>query len=222
MHSRRRTFVKYFDRVYCIHYPSAERREAIEKQFNTVGIGDVKYVYADQPKGKFHMSNMRRNPNREFAVNLSHLKAVVHAIDDGADRPVFFEDDIVFRKDANALLDSAIKSLPPDWSVLYMGGHPCETVESVGENLVKVGRFSFAESYSIRGPALRPFVDYWLNRIGQVHAMYDRILGEFAQYNGGYCVYPVLTEQPPGYSHISRGMDDKRELVRRGWANNLG
>jgi len=212
----------WFDRVYCIHYPSPLRREAIEREFKRVGIKDVQYVYADPPKGKFHMSNMRRAPAAEFAVNLSHIKAVIRAIDDGAERPVFFEDDIVFRADAVELLEQAVADLPPDWSVLYMGGHPCETVERIGDKLVKVGRFSFAESYSIRKPALRPFVEYWLNRIGQVHAMYDRILGEFAQYNGGYCVYPVITTQPPGYSHIAKRDDDKTDLVRRGWNNHLG
>jgi len=213
--------VDYFDRVYCIHYPDPERREKVHREFKKVGITDVEYVYADRPKGKFHITNMRRAPAAEFAVNLSHIKAVVHAIEDGAKRPVFFEDDIVFRDNANQVLTEAVKALPEDWDVLYMGGHPCDEVEQLSDNLVKVARFSFAESYAINGPALVPYLDYWLDRIGQPQAMYDFILSGFAEAGNGYCVYPVLTHQPIGYSHISKRNDDKRDLVKRGWVTNL-
>ena len=103
-----------------------------------------------------------------------------------------------------------------------MGGHPCEPVKKVSDNLVKVARFSFAESYAINRPALENFMDYWLDSIGQPQAMYDFILSRFATANNGYCVYPVLTNQPIGaYSHISKTNDDKHDLVRRGWENNL-
>ncbi len=211
----------YFDRVYCIHYPDPTRREKIEQEFEKVGIADAQYVYAQRPRDKFHITNMRRAPCSEFAVNLSHIKAVAHAIADGAKRPLFLEDDIVFRDDSNEILTQALKVLPEDWDVLYMGGHPCDKVEKLSDNLVKVARFSFAESYAINGPSLMKFHDFWLDRIGQLQAMYDRILGEFAEANDGYCVYPVLTHQPAGYSHISKANDDKLDLVKRGWANNL-
>jgi len=211
----------YFDRVYCIHLPDQGRRDKIQQEFEKVGIADVKYVYAQRPKPKFHMTNMRRAPAAEFAVNLSQIKAVAHAISDGAKRPVFFEDDVLFRDDANQILAQALKALPEDWDVLYMGGHPCDDVKKLSDNLVKVGRFSFAESYAINRHALVPYLDYWLDRIGHANAMYDRILGEFARDNNGYCVYPVLTHQPVGYSHISDRNDDKRDLVKRGWAAHL-
>jgi GR25 family glycosyltransferase involved in LPS biosynthesis len=211
----------YFDRVYCIHYPDPTRREAIEEQFKRVGITGVEYVYAERPKGKFHITNMRRAPAAEFAVNLSHIKAVTRALADNAKRPVFFEDDIVFRNDANEILAQSLKALPDDWDVLYMGGHPCDEVDRLSDNLVKVARFSFAESYAISGRSLVSFLDFWFDRIGQLQAMYDRILGEFAELNDGYCVYPVITHQPLGYSHIVKANDDKRSLVQRGWQNNL-
>lgn len=216
----------YFDRVYCTHFPDPGRLEKIQREFKMVGISDVEYVYAERPRTAgaavpFTMTNMRRAPAAEFAVNLSHIKAVAHAIADGAKRPVFFEDDVVFRNDANEILTQALKALPEDWDVLYMGGHPCGEVERLSDNLVKVQRFSFAESYAINGHALVPYLDFWFDRIGQQHAMYDRILGEFAEANKGYCVYPVLTHQPNGYSHISKADDNKTNLVSKGWLANL-
>ena len=75
----------YFDGVYCIHMPDPERREAIEEQYKKVGIVGVQYVYAERPRSvgnepfnrPFHITNMRRAPAAEFAVNLSHIKAMV-------------------------------------------------------------------------------------------------------------------------------------------------
>lgn len=209
----------YFDHIYCIHKPDTTRRETIEQMFAKIGAVGVEYVYADRPHGSFEMSNMRRAPKYEFAVNLSHSMAIAHAIADGAKRPLFVEDDIVFSEDAGEVLEKALKALPDDWDVMYMGGHPCEDVERISPNLVKIGRFSFAESYTINGVgALKRFLDFWYNSIGQPQAMYDFILSRFAMDNG-YCTYPVLTHQPPGYSHISQGKDSKLDLVTRGWAN---
>ncbi|KKK81052.1 hypothetical protein LCGC14_2817360 [marine sediment metagenome] len=118
-------------------------------------------------------------------------------------------------------LAKALKVLPEDWGVLYMGGHPCEKVERLSDNLVKVQRFSFAESYAINGHVLESYLHFWLDRIGQPKAMYDFILSGFAEANNGYCVYPVLTHQPVGYSHIVDRNDDKSSLVKKGWATHL-
>ena len=68
---------------------------------------------------------------------------------------------------------------------------------------------------------LRAALDFWLDRVGQPNAMYDLVLGEFAAAHHGYCTYPLLTEQPPGWSAIGNKVDDKRQLVERGWQNNL-
>jgi len=211
----------YFDSVYVIHMPDPDRREAIDEELDRVGLlGKAHYCYADRPTGAFNITNMRRAPVYEFAVNLSHSLAVSTAIAHGAEYPLFIEDDIVFSHDAEEVLSSAIDSLPHEWDMMYMGGHPCEPVEHIGENLVKVGRFSFAESYTFNGNApMVAFQRFWFNNIGQPAAMYDFILSRFAMDNG-YCTYPVITNQPPVYSHIKGDVDDKTHLVQRGWQSN--
>ena len=211
----------YFDRVYCIHLPNPARRTAIEAQFARVGIRSVQYIHAKQPMGGLKMSNMRRSASGEFGANLSHIEAVVQAIADGAERPLFLEDDIEFRDNAVQVLTAALAELPVDWDVLYMGGHPREPAQWAGRSLVKVGTFSFAESYSLSRKSLLAFYDYWSDRIGQLKPMYDFVLGEFAALHKGYCVYPLLTHQPPGFSQIASAHDDKTLLVDRGWKLNL-
>jgi len=202
-----------FDRVYCIHLPNATRRSQMESEFARVGIRDARYVAASAPPHSFTVPNMRRNPRAEFGVNLSHLTAVVQALTDRAERPLFVEDDVVFRQMPECDL--------PDWDLLYLGGHPREPVERASANVVRVKKFSCAEAYSVRGSLLRDLHQFWCDRITKPNAMYDFILGEFAAAHRAYCFYPVVTEQRLDVSHVSGNVDDKRELIRRGWASNL-
>jgi hypothetical protein len=203
--------LKAFDRVYVVHLPNVARRLHIEAQLLAIGYRAATYVHADPPPKEFSVPNMRRNPRAEFGVGLSHIAAIVQAIADGAERPLFVEDDVVFTGELPEL---------PDYDVLYLGGHPREPVKLSGR-LARVGKFSCAEAYSIRGRLLPDLHRYWCNRVTRPDAMFDFILGEFAAKHESYCVYPVITEQAQFKSYIKGEIDDKRALVERGWQNNL-
>jgi hypothetical protein len=189
-----------FDRVYVINLPPRETTLEGTK------------VYAKPPHGGFTMNNMRRNARAEFGVNLSHIKAVVRAIHDGAERPLFLEEDVEFIGE--------IPSLPLDFDVLYLGGHPRSPTKPFSDGVVRVGTFSFAEAYSLSRKALLPFYDFWCDRIGQRQAMYDFILGEFAGSHIGYACHPVITRQRKVVSHVSGDIDEKGHLVAKGWQQN--
>ena len=214
-------WLDYFDKVYCIHLPNDKRREAIEKQFAEVGVTGVTYIHAEPPAKDFTMNNMRRNSRMEFGCSLSHIKAAVHAIKDGAQRPIFFEDDVTFRAGTLESMSQVLKELPLNWDVLYLGGHPRSPAQMISENLARVGTFSFAESYAIRGEVLMDWFSFWCSYTGQPNAMVDMILGKFADQHNGFCVYPLITYQPPGISQISGKHDDKSGCLNKGWQNNL-
>ena len=211
----------FFDKVYCIHLPNDKRREAIEKEFQRVGIHDVTFVHAQQPYEGFRMSNMRRGVRGEFGCSLSHIKAAMIAIDDGAYRPLFLEDDVIFKAPERMRAIEKDLDLFPYWEVLYLGGHPREPCHWVTDNLVEVKTFSFAESYALRGDRMTQWVQFWLDRVGQPNAMVDLILGEFAALHYSYCVYPLMTYQPPGISQISNKPDNKDSCLEKGWTTNL-
>ncbi len=209
-----------FDEIYCISLPDDNRRKAMLAQFEVLGIS-AKFVHAKKPPASFTMSNMRRNPRMEFGCSLSHVAAIVEAMKDGAERPLFLEDDIIFPRDPFGPLVKVSKALPCGWDVLYFGGHPREKVTRVADGLVSVGKFSCAEAYAVRGSRLPDLLKFWLDRVSQPNAMWDFVLGEFAAENKAFCAYPCITEQAQVRSHISERVDDKRELIKRGWANNL-
>lgn len=207
-----------FDEVYVISHPITGRRDAMQERLSEQGCDWPTFVHADRPTSDFKMSNMRRNPRGEFGCGMSHVKALARAARYG-EQAIFLEDDVHFVEGAMEVLGEAIRELPGSWAVLYLGGHPCEDVERISEHLFKVGRFSFAEAYTVNQSHTLPLLEYWCDRIGQPHAMFDRILGEYARDNGGYCVNPVITYQPPGYSYVAEKDDDKIECLKSGWEN---
>ncbi len=213
----------FFDRVYCIHLPNKERKERIKEELARVGVTDVTYVCADPPPSGFSMSNMRRNSRAEFGVNLSHIAAVTCAIQHDARNPLFIEDDVVFKGSKEAI-QLALSHVPGHCEVLYLGGHPREPVRMINSRVAIVGKFSFAEAYSIKGGLLPRFIGYWCNRITKPDAMFDFILGEFAKSSGEYgacAIYPPITSQRECVSHVSGTVDKKSHLIEKGWANNL-
>ena len=208
----------FFDKVYCIYLPNPDRRKAIEQQFKRVGIKNVTYIHARPPAAGFHMNNMRRAPLGEFGCSLSHIKAAVHALADGAKRPLFVEDDIIFSRDAVERMQTVAREAPCNWGVLYMGGHPRGPCQMITKNLAEISTFSFAESYAMQAWALTSWIDFWLDRVGQKKAMVDIILGEFAAENNGLAVYPTLTHQPDGISQITWKHDSKQRCLDKGWS----
>lgn len=199
-------------KVYVIHLPDPHRRAAMDAELARMGL-TAQYLHATPPTRDFSMSNMRRNPRAEFGVALSHLKAVAHSDEDA----LVLEDDVRFLCDRGRL-DAVIAELPADWDVCYFGGHPRSATRRATASLVRVGTFSFAEAYLLRGAARRALLAFWCDRAGHPNAMYDLVLGEFAAANNGYCAYPLLTEQVLGHSHVSGKVDAKAHLLAKGWA----
>ena len=218
----------YFDYIYCIHIPNKQRRSLMEAEFKRIGIaGRVQYIYATPPPKGFTISNMRRAPRGEFGVNLSQIKAVVKAISDGAQRPLFFEDDVIFHENTHDLLTTSLQDLPDDWDMLYMGGHPTGPIfdpqaTKFSDTLAKVGKFSFADSYAFNEERAIQFFNNWCDSITDKNAMYDFILGNFAKNNNAFCTYPLLCNQRPGVSQVSGKHDNKDSIVARAWTHHLG
>jgi len=209
--------------VYVIHLPNPERKAKIAAELARVGLTDVTYVHAQEPVNGFTMSNMRRNPRGEFGCALSHVKAIMQAIIDDQYSALFIEDDIEFAGHGAKRFNDAVEGFHY-MELCYLGGHPREPVvmQTDFPGIVKAGKWSCAEAYLMSRLGMESFLKFWCDRAGQPNAMFDFILGEFAAtLDDAYAIYPPATQQPPGWSQIGQKHDDKRELIRRGWAANL-
>jgi len=210
--------------VYCIHLPNDERRKHIEVELARVGFTDITYIHAQEPVKDYTSNNFRRNPRNELGCSLSHIKAISLAISEGHDEALFVEDDIVFSDGAWNRLGNALDQLEQDYSVLYLGGHPRGPMEKLSWiDLYQLKQaFACTEGYCMSRRAMHEFLQFWCDRAGQKNSMIDFILGEFAGQNKGYAFYPTMTNQQVGWSVIGKKVDDKRDLIERGWKNNIG
>jgi hypothetical protein len=203
--------------VYCIHLPHIIRHMNIAGELQRAGLTDVRYIHAKEPMQGFAANNYRRNARGEYGCALSHLKAISQAIADKQEVALFIEDDIKIGE----LLPVFQWIECNDFDVLYLGGHPRGPAQMVTSRVARVGTFSCAEAYIMPYHAMVAFLPFWCDRAGQKDAMFDFILGEFAAKNQGYAAYPPVTHQDAGWSHIGNKFDDKRELMARGWKENL-
>lgn len=210
----------WFDHAYVLSDPRTGRLFDTMGHLHDHGImATSSHVRHDSA---LRMNNMRRNPGVEFAVNLGHIKNIVHAIACDWDRPLFLEDDVRLKPSGKDVLTIALEQLPENWSVLYLGGSPRNECKRVASHLVRVNQMSMAEAYAINGRYLLAFFEFWCDRVSKPNAMFDFILGEFAEFTDcGYCVFPVITWQPDGYSYIGEKQDSKEMIIKRGWRENL-
>lgn len=207
----------FFDKIFCINLEKdTGRRKMMEAEFKSLGILDrVDFISASPPPLDFKMSNFHFRG--EFGVNLSQMKAIVHAI--GSKNVLIFEDDITFIPNATPILEQALNCLPDDYGVFFLGGRPKAPLTKISNTLARTSDFVQASSYCVRGDLLVDFYDFFSEQVTQPfpEGCYDKILSDFAIKHTGYCVYPPLAYQVAGQSSIREAHRDYINDTNKDW-----
>ena len=195
----------FFDKIYCVNLPrSTERWKTVSVVFNNIGILDrVERIWADPPSSDFKMSTFQYPPG-EFGVCLSQAKALVHALSEGAENFLLFEDDIEFVPGGIERLADAVQTLPSDWDMFYLGGNPRERLTKINTHISKTGFFYGGFAYAINKKAMIHIYDQHLNFITRKFpsSTYDFSLATYAKNHNAYCMDPYICKNVPGYSEI--------------------
>jgi GR25 family glycosyltransferase involved in LPS biosynthesis len=120
---------KKFDKVVCINLVNRQdKKQAIEEKFNTLGIDvtwcqSVKYGFAPGViktlvNSKIADFNIEQ-PN-EMGAALEHYTVIKHAYESGLNSIFVFEDDCLFYKDFNSLLEKCLDELPDNWDMIML------------------------------------------------------------------------------------------------------
>ena len=185
---------RFFDKIYCLNQDSRPDRWAQAKvEFDRVGVNveRIAAIPADQPNKSFCLS--------QYAMLKTFLQT-------GGRTLLTFEDDVLFRDTTH--LEAALKELPADWDIVYLGANITEMVFGIKENppakysdhlyRVRKAWTTHAIGYS-RGIIERIVAEY------PVHSfeMYDNWLNsEILPTSNAYLINPMVCWQRPGKSDL--------------------
>lgn len=169
---------KFDFKAVSLFSPNLERARTIYHEFDRVGLTGVTPMWsAPNPYewiAESHASRQRRCSGGNFSVTVKHQQMVRTAYDTGAEFGLFFEDDIRFLKDTDAL-EGIVSSIPDDtdfclfdWKLVnsfIQNNFP--DMKSQAESGARWVRFKApvvqASCYALRRPAMRTFLGFLEN-----------------------------------------------------------
>ncbi|MEE4358861.1 MAG: glycosyltransferase [Desulfococcaceae bacterium] len=133
----------YFDKIYCISLREREdRREEAEARFREVGLhGRVEFLIVE-----------KHPEDCEQGIYESHMLCMVKGIHAGARRILVFEDDIVFDRFSDKILENSISFMEncPDWHMLFLGCMVRKSRKTDNPSVLKIRYRSLGHAYAIR------------------------------------------------------------------------
>lgn len=184
----------FLDTIYCLNQESrSDRWKQAEDEFKRVGL-----------KVERFLSIPANQPNRSFC--LSQYAMLKRFLETDGERLLTFEDDVLFKNMGH--LQAALKELPADWDVLYLGANIHHMVFGIVENppvrysdnLFRVRRAWTSHAIAYSRKAVVKIVEAY--PIGSFE-MYDNWLSEhFLSDHQCFLINPTIAWQRPVYSDL--------------------
>lgn len=185
----------FFEYKACINLPeSKDRWKACQHQFKLMNITKVEQIFAVPPPADLQVSSFTF-PRGNVGANLSHAKAIIHALNQNANSALIFEDDFYVTPNHAKILQLAINDLPANWDILYLGGNPTGPMLSYSPNLYKPTSMLGAFSYTISRQFMISALDMLMDNIAT--KPFDALLkSSSSQYNTFSTIVPVCRTRP--------------------------
>lgn len=125
--------------IFCINLDRrTDRWDNICKQAEHLGLDITRFSAIEAKDTRF-----KKRPNAE-GCRLSHYNCLKMAHDQNLDRIMILEDDAVFHKDFNKLVEKYVDILDSelsDWVLFGSGDHVNKFKETINQNIVSPNRF---------------------------------------------------------------------------------
>jgi hypothetical protein len=203
-------FWDLFDAVYCVSLKSrGDRRRAVARRFARVGLGD-RFAFWDA-------TECRENPY--FGCWESHMALMRHAVRNGIERLLVFEDDVLFTRAPSEADLRAVATLldAGGWNVIQLGCKPFHLAATAIPSLYR-SRALDAHAYAVNLGFMRRIQDArFAKRIFPIGP--DCV---FLISAGAFALAPMLCTQDDTYSDIERcrprrdGRDEREATCLQG------
>lgn len=188
-------FSDYFRNIYCVNLARrTDRWQQASKYFVDCGVPAKRFEAIDAKDFK------REYPIKTSAVacSLSHIFIIKQAKFLGWDNVFIFEDDVELRNGFNQIFDEAIKEVPFDWELLYLGGSHNGTNTKITDRVYKVDHTLTTHSYAIR----HTVYDKVLKEALKFEQPIDGALCEIQKRGKAYAINPPVAFQADGFSDV--------------------
>ncbi len=187
---------EFFNKIYCINLETATNRWAsANKQFKRLGI----------PVERFPVKR-DRNPSK--GLSKTNRKIIKHAMKNDWDNVLVFEDDVQFVGTISST-EKAIKELPNNWEIFYLGCGLKTTPKLHSEHLIQIDRAMcvHAVCYSKR----------IYKRMLKMRGVIDVYIADQIQPRGRcFCVNPIMATQGTSNS-VRTGKKIRKDIVLSKW-----
>lgn len=135
----------YFDRIYFINLEKRiDRRSQAENELSIMGINDAYRIV-----GVDH-------ENPVIGCRFSHSLIFEDALKCGFDRILVFEDDVEFFPNAFENMSLALRELPTEWDMFYLGANlDVFKAYQVKEHIARLTGAFTTHAYAVRRPLFR-------------------------------------------------------------------
>jgi len=153
-----------FDRIVCI---SLKRRPDRRESFLKRIPADWPWVpieIVDAVDGKLckHPAWWKQGGGA-WGCYKSHMNIIEHALCNGLESVLIFEDDATFIEDFSVKAAEYLCRLPEDWGQAYLGGQHLKRPQQVCEGVMRAININRTHAYALRGKDAMTSVYRWLN-----------------------------------------------------------
>ena len=154
----RGVLVRHFDRVAIISLPRQEgRRSRLKSHLKQLGLADEKAItWVDAVDGQQEkVPSWWKAGTGAWGCRQSHLEVMRNALDDGVDRLLVLEDDVVFQPRTAEWLNALMPDLPSSWDQFFLGGqHTSRPEETADSRILRAGCINRTHAYALQKKAL--------------------------------------------------------------------
>lgn len=193
-------FSDYFKRIFCVNLARrTDRWESASKYFSVCGVPAKRFEAIDARD--FEIKHELKTS--ACACSLSHIHIIQQAKFCGWDNVFVFEDDVELKDGFNQIFDRAIKDVPDDWELLYLGAsHHNEAPPPVKitDNVFRVTKGFCTHAYAIRSTVY----DIVLADALRMAEPIDSALTRIQQRGKSYVINPPIAFQREDYSDVEQ------------------
>lgn len=206
-----------FDVNYYINMRDrTDRRINMKQRLSEMGINAIRVEAVSGGEiGNVHLNFgevKKRLNNAEIGCFLSHHNLYKQILEDGHETALILEDDCLFLEGYKDVVEQALKDIPNDWDMLYLGQANYDSIkiaqspelkthaikDNVSGRLYKASRCWLTHAYVVNKKCL----PYLIEGTKVLYASIDGVLADLQENLNVYAIYPNIVKQDGTQSSI--------------------